>query len=69
MNAVAKHGAVVDVADRPGWKPRKQVFEVMVWDGRKIGPAQHGEHIRGRSPAFLMCDERKVDWERHGTQS
>jgi hypothetical protein len=63
MNAVAKHGTMVDVADRSRWKPGKDVLEVYVWNGRAAGPPQNGEYVRGRSPAFLMCDERKI--ERH----
>src|SRR5271169_3885634 len=67
MNAMAKHGAVLDVADRPGWKPRKDILEVLVWNGRAVRSPQHGEYIGGRSPAFLMRDERKVERHRRAT--
>jgi hypothetical protein len=52
----------VDVTDRSGRNPGKDVFDLVVWERRMLGSSQDGEYVRGRSPTLLMPDEGEIDF-------
>ena len=51
----------VDMADCPGRNPRKNVPDLIVRQWRTLGSAQDSEHVRSRSPTFLMPDQSEID--------
>ena len=51
----------VDMADGSGRNPGKDVLDLVVGQRGTLGSAQDRDHVRGRSPTFLMADESEID--------
>src|SRR5439155_1365093 len=54
----------VDMADRSGWNPGKDVLNLMVRQRGAVRPAQDSDYVRSGFPTFLMPDESKIDVDR-----
>jgi hypothetical protein len=52
----------LDMADSSGRNPRKDLLDFVVRKRSMLRSAQHGEHVRRRSPAFLVPDQREIDF-------
>jgi len=48
------------VTDCPGRDPWQDVPDLVVRQRRTLGSAQDCEHIRSRSPTFLMSDQGEI---------
>src|SRR5580693_6532631 len=52
------------MADYSGRNPGKNVLDLIVRQRRTLRAAQDSDHVRSRSPTFLMPDESEVDAHR-----
>src|SRR5208282_4912744 len=53
--------AHLDMADRSGRNPWKDVSDLIVRQRGTLPSAQHRKHVRGRSPTLLMPDQSEID--------
>ncbi len=52
----------LDMADRSGRNPWKDVLDLVVRQRRMLRPAQDSEHVRSRSPTLLMPDQGEIEF-------
>jgi hypothetical protein len=51
----------LDMADRSGRNPWKDVLDLVVRQRRMLRSAQDSEYVRGRSPTLLMPEQGEID--------
>jgi hypothetical protein len=49
------------MTDGAGRNPGKDVFDFVVGQRRVLRPAQYREHVRSRTPTFLVPNQGEID--------